>query len=52
MSAFGGKAAVNLGCVGRPLDVNPKNWIVLSWNFPFMIPGEGEGEFHEEIEVH
>ena len=33
-------------------DVLPKNWTVLSWNFPFMIPVLGEGEFHEEVEVH
>ena len=35
----------------RP-DLLPKNWTVLSWNFPFMIPFAGEGGFHEEKQVH
>jgi len=34
------------------LDVPPLNWTIRSWNFPLMIPGSGQGGFHESIEVH
>ncbi len=32
-------------------DVPPGFRTVLNWNFPFMIPAMGEGEFHEEVKV-
>ncbi len=32
-------------------DLLPDFRIVLSWNFPIMIPLTGEGEFHEEVKV-
>ena len=34
------------------IDLPPIVRTVLSWNFPFMIPFAGRGEFHEEIEVY
>ncbi len=33
-------------------DLLPRNWTVLSWNFPFMIPVAGRGGFHEDVEFH
>ena len=33
-------------------DLPPENWTVLGWNFPLMILGSGQGQFHEGIEVH
>jgi len=34
------------------LDLPPANRTIRSWNFPFMIPLPGAGEFHEDVEVH
>ena len=33
-------------------DLLPENWTKRSWNFPFMIPRLGEGEFYEAKQVH
>lgn len=38
--------------VASPADLPPIFGTVLSWNFPFMIPFAGRGDFHEEIEVY
>jgi len=32
-------------------DLLPRIKTIQSWNFPFMIPLLGEGDFHESIEV-
>ena len=34
------------------IDLPLENWTVLIWNLPLMIPGSGQGEFHEAVEVH
>ena len=46
-----GNPAVLVAAI-RQLDVLPAFRTDLSWNFPFMIPGSGRGEFHEDVEVH
>ena len=35
----------------RQTDLLPKNRTIYGWNFPIMIPGSKEADFHEGIDV-